>query len=666
MPLQPELDPSPAKPQIRPDRRPILSYLVLSRVPILIFAAIVAFLPLAESRDVGAYLIGMYDLTWKGALLVGAASFLLWMAINVSINTLIRTAELRFEIQPLHHWLRHLVFPFGNPRIRERFGIWRANLISGIVTMLGIALFLWGLKRHSRDGWLSFVAAVVGFGLVFALGYLVALLTTHGSGGHAWYVYLVRWWTPAGFVNDDKSSVPGHQFAANAFLVSFVLYALAGFLFRPGHASFGPDLAAVVSLLLVLTNLCWMLSGISYLLDRWRIPVFTTILLVALFMPGRDHVFPVVTCKSCAEPPTAEEILETTSGPGRPRILVATSGGGILAATWTAKVLGELTESRPEFRKGLRLISSVSGGSVGAMYYVHLARQGKLTKQELFNRASASSLDAVSFGLAYFDSWRLLGLNPSEEADRAQELRHAWTRNDPALAGAMLSQWPAGNGVPAMMINSTIAETGERFAFTNFRPDNKPAGPAPRKTFREVYKQQDIEVSAAIASSAAFPYVSPAARASAGPKIHLVDGGYYDNFGVASALDFLDSGYQDKRCLREQPVLVILIEAGPADDYTKLDEQAKSESWGYQLLAPPKGLLHMWQIAARQRNYEGLKWLQNLNVSYVPFVYRGNDSPTSWHLTNKNVDEINGQWTTALNQDSAKKVMDYLSSPAFK
>ncbi|MBS1832533.1 MAG: hypothetical protein JST65_07470, partial [Acidobacteria bacterium] len=400
----------PMSPATPPDRRPVFSYLMLSRVALAMWTVLVCFLPLAQTRSVGAYLIGMYDVYWNGALLVGAATFLLAMAINVSANTIIRTAELRFGMKPIHPWLREPVRVFRSVRINKVYGIWRANLISGLLTLAAVLYFFSGLVGNSRDGWLAFAAAIAGFLAGFLVGYLVALyLTRFEKGDHGWYVYLVRKFTPDGFVMPDGSSVPGHQFSANAFLLSLFLYLALGFAFRPGNTWAGIELAALVSLLLLLTNLCWLLSGLSYLLDRWRFPLLPFILSVAMVTGGNDHVFPVADCNNCEPARTAAEILDTANPAAQPRILVATSGGGILAATWTAKVLGELTAGQPGFLPALRVISSVSGGSVGSMHYVHALRQNQFDKNKVFERAASSSLDAVAWGLAYYDSWRVVG-----------------------------------------------------------------------------------------------------------------------------------------------------------------------------------------------------------------------------------------------------------------
>jgi hypothetical protein len=52
-------------------------------------------------------------------------------------------------------------------------------------------------------------------------------------------------------------------------------------------------------------------------------------------------------------------------------VVVAASGGGITASLWTARVLTALQgEVGTDFTRSIRLISSVSGGSVGTMYFL--------------------------------------------------------------------------------------------------------------------------------------------------------------------------------------------------------------------------------------------------------------------------------------------------------
>ena len=52
-------------------------------------------------------------------------------------------------------------------------------------------------------------------------------------------------------------------------------------------------------------------------------------------------------------------------------VVVTAAGGGIQAAAWTAQVLAGLDRIYgPDFTRSVGLVSGVSGGSVGTMYYM--------------------------------------------------------------------------------------------------------------------------------------------------------------------------------------------------------------------------------------------------------------------------------------------------------
>src|SRR5205823_3466772 len=92
-----------------------------------------------------------------------------------------------------------------------------------------------------------------------------------------------------------------------------------------------------------------------------------------------------------------------------------------------------------EFVSSVRLISAVSGGSVGAMHYLNLSRQNRLTPEGVFNDATRSSLDAVAWGLAYPDFIRTMPIpyrTLFKDLDRAKVLREAWVRDDHLLESA--------------------------------------------------------------------------------------------------------------------------------------------------------------------------------------------------------------------------------------
>ena len=129
---------------------------------------------------------------------------------------------------------------------------------------------------------------------------------------------------------------------------------------------------------------------------------------------------------------------------------------------------------------------------------------------------------------------------------------------DQTGSGLTLRDFPAGSG-PAFTMNTTVIESGERFLSANYKiPDCRLEGefrPDYRaRSFLETFKRRmvdqkdagyaDLPIASAAQLSATFPYVSSAARApmvvdNAVNSVHFADGGYYDNDGTASALEFL-------------------------------------------------------------------------------------------------------------------------------
>src|SRR5262249_11207634 len=77
------------------------------------------------------------------------------------------------------------------------------------------------------------------------------------------------------------------------------------------------------------------------------------------------------SCRACGPAPGRRPKL----------VVVATSGGGIRAAIWTAVVLGGLEQAMrhdDDFAHHVRLITGASGGMVGAAHYVTtLGRPGR-------------------------------------------------------------------------------------------------------------------------------------------------------------------------------------------------------------------------------------------------------------------------------------------------
>lgn len=315
-----------------------------------------------------------------------------------------------------------------------------------------------------------------------------------------------------------------------------------------------------------------------------------------------------------------------------PVFLVATEGGGIRAAYWTAAVLTSLTDTVPQFSDHLFAISSVSGGSLGtAVYEALLVRRGdyKVNLDEVDYTPQAGeqySLRLAARQILSEDSLAptLAAMTQPDFAqrfipyaflpDRARALEGGWERAwhtaiqrrdnapDNLFAGGFLAMMRGRESrLPSLFLNGTITETGQRIIASNLQivdGDN---------TNHELAQAvdlfgaigADVRVSTAVNNSARFSYVSPAgtllrAKNSTGGSPltcapgeaceHVVDGGYFENSGSATASDLLNTIAASKYASRVQPHVIFI--------QFDMDKPApiKGERVANEVLSPPRAL----------------------------------------------------------------------------
>lgn len=311
---------------------------------------------------------------------------------------------------------------------------------------------------------------------------------------------------------------------------------------------------------MLLAGSVWLPAGalVAVLGRRWRTPAFAWLAaLIAIAAIWNDnHRLPSV---DPARPPLRERLdarltrwLERAhhDAPGEARhamYLVATEGGGIRAAYWTAGVLGRLDEeSRGEFSRRLFAVSGVSGGALGAATFAAKIADGAphAEARDFLGR----DLLAPVLGALLFPDLLQRALPPPVLPDRARALEESWeaawretARHDGAARMAqpflaLASTAAPGASVPVLLLNATRVESGTRVVFTDVEPD---------RPFSEVFHdaldgfelaRSDLPLSSVAHLAARFPYVSPAATFEGG---HVVDGGYFDNSGAATLHELL-------------------------------------------------------------------------------------------------------------------------------
>jgi hypothetical protein len=280
--------------------------------------------------------------------------------------------------------------------------------------------------------------------------------------------------------------------------------------------------------------------------------------------------------------------------PGRPvpMLVIATAGGGIRAAYWTATILETLErdlgkeasaqyfQDKPPpdglLRNLLFAISGVSGGSVGAAAYAaavhdHAVNDAaieptKYLKQDFLAPGLASMIfiDGVATVLPDFgqiDRGEALELG-FEHASRTKQdedglVSHNFLSFFPAIDTAgKLDSWR-----PVLLFNATHQETGRRIITSHVKIE--------RDVFLDSYDalqvlDSDVRLSTAAHNSARFTYVSPAGNLFSTKEKknrgYIIDGGYFENYGAQTTLELARKAIDAIDPNRENKVKLVVLQ----------------------------------------------------------------------------------------------------------
>ncbi len=361
--------------------------------------------------------------------------------------------------------------------------------------------------------------------------------------------------------------------------------------------------------------------------------------------------------------------------------VVATSGGGIRAAAWTAATLdhleGELAAKEwyegPGFPYHIRLVTGASGGMVGAAFYVaSLTPPSRAASGDyhggidVFEIVSADSLS------------RLLTHAVSLFSDRGSGLQHSWEARAGGVIAtpfrALATKERAG-WLPSLVYTPAMVEDGRRLFCSNLdlgmltRTDSRALASGEPETHAltgielfKVFEGADgVKLSTVARMSASFPYVSPAVQLPTEPPRRAVDAGYYDTFGVNVAARWIQ---KNATWLRQNVGGVVLIQIRDAtgqrrDVATKKGFLARAYS---AIIAPVEGALEARTATAGFRNDEQVGRLRvefsgtgHANFPFfttVVFEFREQAS-LSWYLSGAEKNRLKDDIETAPTNQAA-------------
>ncbi|MGL5939984.1 MAG: patatin-like phospholipase family protein [Waterburya sp.] len=515
-------------------------------------------------------------------------------------------------------------------------------------------------------------------------------------GLNQFLVQIISWLakhSTAGYVNPTTGNLTPANFNAFVFfIVLLVVYLVIFVVYRPRlipHKE-RKEAPALLYVMLLIAIATLFLGNFTFYFDYSRVSVLFFWLVVASLMYWLlrvDHFFVLREDPQPEQEPTDFKTLIAKRLHKQTLVIVCASGGGIQAAGWTAQVLTGLQADDllgKSFPKAINLISSVSGGSVGAMYYLdHFTAKGFPPDEELdqiFNSATADSLDAVGWGLAYPDLWRLISLPilAPRLLDRGTALETDWQSHmQQPKESKSLATWRQeimqGN-LPIPVFNATLVEDGFRLLISpmNF-------GKSFSKKFfdfHSLYPGYDLNVVTAARLSATFPYVSPICRddRQTQKNYHVADGGYFDNSGFVTAVEWLmellKTNNQDHKL---KNVLILQINPFPE---SSLAPQAKKNPGLF--MATLGSLLTIFKVRdpiSQARNCAEVELLQQkwqsinqtcqeqrIDIQYFPIFFPSQEQapefynqqgeyrpPLSWKLTQKEKNALKHGWQAIKN-----------------
>jgi hypothetical protein len=317
--------------------------------------------------------------------------------------------------------------------------------------------------------------------------------------------------------------------------------------------------------ILFLAAATWVSAGslLIYLGGRWQFPVITTLLAAAILFSlwNDNHVIRTLPPQEVNRPDVIQSfrawyaLAEKNDGAGavHPLFVVASEGGGIRAAYWTAAVLGELQDKNPSFAPHLFAISGVSGGSLGAVVFNALLAEPNpgSFKEKADDMLGQDFLSPALASMLYPDFVQRFLPYPIAYLDRGRALELGWekgwqkTMKNDRFASSFVELWKPGprEWMPNLFLNGTSVEKGNRIITTNLRlttvflDAEDAASKLAQDRLPATKAGCNIPLSTAADMSARFTYVSPAGRFPDGS--HIVDGGYFENSGATTALEIV-------------------------------------------------------------------------------------------------------------------------------
>lgn len=370
----------------------------------------------------------------------------------------------------------------------------------------------------------------------------------------------------------------------------------------------------------------------------------------------------------------------------KPRLVVINcSGGGLRAAMWTHYILQEMDErTGGDFFKSTHFITGASGGMIGASYFREIysatSFEERLTKKEFFlDNIARDLLNKVAFNLVSHDlflRYRKFELNGETYLkDRGFSFEEELNENTENRMNKCLGdfQKPEFNSeIPLMLFSPTLINDGRRlivaaqpYGFLNGTSFKHKGGIGPENVeFIKLFGQDNafnVKFTSILRMNSTFPYILPMVSLPTTPETYAMDAGIRDNYGTKSTMRYIVA-LQD--WLAENTGGVVIVEIRDINkDY---DFTSNGELSFFQRIVKPAS--NFYGNFYQSQEFNACELIENdlgkgLPIDVVTFVLRKDPTEKialSWHLTQREKNDIKRTFQNEKNQMELKKLIDLL------
>ncbi len=472
---------------------------------------------------------------------------------------------------------------------------------------------------------------------------------------------------------------------------------------------------AGASIFILATVLVAVAGAFIYWFDKWSVSILVIILVFINFLTsfekfshqnkgyGLDYTMekPAYSYPELSKliaPENIEEDMDNTLGilnnwrakfaPNeKPKMVIfCVSGGGMKAAVWAMKVM-QTADSlmQGELMPHATLITGASGGLIGASYLRELYLQEKMGVEinprdpEHIETISQDLLNSIAFTIVSNDIF--LPWTTFEEGghtyhkDRGYIFEEQLNENTDQVFNKTIADYrhpEEESDIPMLFVTPSIVNDGRRLIISPHGVSYMVIPPIGHQDpgaveidavdFGRFFEQQgayNMRFTSALRMNATYPYVLPNVHLPSTPSIEIMDAGFRDNYGIASATRFIHV-FRDWILNNTSGVVLVQITS-----LNKIEEIEQDESKGLiSTLLNPLGI--PGQILSLQ-DYEqdtNLGYIYDLlgrdNFDVLRFIYQpakaDERASVTFHLTGREKKDILNSLNHKDNQELLKRL----------